>query len=145
MGAVQLEPFIGGAVLRSHTDAFVENGGIAALTGFARDHDLATTTLGLRVEAGLGGDLPLTVRGMLGWRHAYGDVDPKALLAFSGGAATFAVSGAPVDRDAVVAEASLDWQATRAITLGLTYQGQIGERAQEHAVRGNLTWRFETR
>ncbi|SCZ10974.1 autotransporter domain-containing protein [Microvirga guangxiensis] len=145
VGAAELEPFIGASVLRSRTDAFFENGGIAALTGASREHDLGTTTIGLRAEADLGGELPLTVKGMLGWRHAYGDVDPKALLAFSGGAATFAVSGVPVDRDAVVAEASLDWQATQALTVGLAYQGQIGERAQEHAVKGNLIWRFETR
>ncbi len=145
LGAIQIEPFLGAAVLRTHTDAFVEEGGIAALAGTARDYNLSTTTLGLRAEAMLSRDLPLTVRGMLGWRHAYGDVEPTALLAFSGGAGAFAVSGAPIDRDAVVAEASLDWQASDAITVGLAYQGQIGERAQEHAVKGNLTWRFETR
>ncbi|WP_046867096.1 hypothetical protein [Microvirga massiliensis] len=42
-----------------------------------------------------------------------------------------------MDRDALVAEAGLDWQASDAISLGVTYSGQIGERAQDHALKGN--------
>lgn len=42
------------------------------------------------------------------------------------------VSGVPVNRDAVVAEAGLDWQASSAISLGVTYGGQLGARAQEY-------------
>jgi outer membrane autotransporter protein len=143
-GQVTIEPFAGASVLRLHTDGFVEEGGAAALTGYSRDQDLATTTLGLRAETRLGDDLPLTVRGMLGWRRAYGDVNPTALLAFAGGASSFAVAGTPIDRDALVAEAGLDWQATRDMSLGIAYSGQVGSRAQEHSIKGNLTWRFGT-
>jgi outer membrane autotransporter protein len=143
-GRVSFEPFAGASVLRLHTDGFVEEGGAAALTGYSQNQDLATTTLGLRAETRLGDDLPLTLRGMLGWRRAYGDVDPTALLAFADGASSFAVAGTPIDRDALVAEAGLDWQATRDLNLGIAYLGQVGSRAQEHSVKGNLTWRFGT-
>ncbi|WP_322883871.1 autotransporter domain-containing protein [Microvirga lotononidis] len=142
LGPVQLEPFVGASVLRLHTDAFQEEGGPAALTGSARDQDLATTTLGVRAEARLSDTVPLIVRGLIGWRHAYGDVEPEALLAFSGGASAFAVAGTPIDRNALVAEAGLDWQITPDMTLGAAYVGQIGERAQEHALKGNFIWRF---
>jgi uncharacterized protein with beta-barrel porin domain len=84
----------------------------------------------------------LTLRGMVGWRHAFGDVDPSALLAFSDGASAFTVSGTPIDRNALVAEANLDWQATRDISLGIAYVGQIGDRAQDHALKGNFIWKF---
>jgi outer membrane autotransporter protein len=141
-GRATLEPFAGASVLRLGTDSFVENGGAAALVGRGRSFELATTTLGVRVEARLGEDLPLTVRGLLGWRRAFGDVEPRALLAFAGGSAAFTVSGVPVDRDAMVAEAGLDWQASEAISLGVAYGGQIGARAQEHTLKGNVTWRF---
>jgi outer membrane autotransporter protein len=144
LGRVTIEPFAGASVLRLHTDGFVEEGGAAALTGYSQDQDLATTTLGLRAETRLGDELPLTLRGMLGWRRAYGDVDPTALLAFAGGASSFAVAGTPIDRDALVAEAGLDWQATRDMSLGIAYSGQVGSRAQEHSVKGSLTWRFGT-
>jgi outer membrane autotransporter protein len=64
------------------------------------------------------------------------------LLAFAGGASAFTVAGVPIDRDALVAQAGLDWQASDALSLGVSYSGQIGERAQDHALKGNLTWRF---
>ncbi|WP_322883832.1 autotransporter domain-containing protein [Microvirga lotononidis] len=144
LGPVQLEPFVGASVLRLHTDAFQEEGGPAALTGSARDQDLATTTLGLRAEARLSDTVPLIVRGLIGWRHAYGDVEPEALLAFSGGATAFTVAGTPIDRNALVAEAGLDWQASDTISLGIAYSGQVGKRIQEHALKGNLVWRFNS-
>lgn len=72
-------------------------------------------------------------------------MNPSALLAFSGSTSAFRVSGIPVDRDAVVAEAGLDWRINKDMTLGVSYSGQIGSRAQEHAVRGTFTWQFETR
>jgi fibronectin-binding autotransporter adhesin len=90
-------------------------------------------------------DVPLMIRGMLGWRHAYGDVQPDMLLAFAGGTSVFTAAGAPIDRDALVAEAGLDWQASDTVSLGVAYRGQIGNQAQEHALTGNLIWRFETR
>lgn len=145
LGNLQLEPFIGASVLRLHTDAFREEGGAAALTGLGQDQDLATTTLGLRAQARLSADTPLILRGMLGWRHAFGDVEPEALLAFAGSNTAFAVAGVPVDRNALAIEAGLDWQASDALSLGVAYSGQIGERAQEHALKGNLVWRFGTR
>jgi subtilase-type serine protease len=142
LGRAKVEPIAGASVLRLRTDSFQENGRDAALIGYGRTYDLATTTLGLRAEARISNDIPLTLRGMVGWRHAYGDIEPEALMAFAGGTAAFTVSGTPVDRDALVAGAGLDWQASQAISLGVSYNGQIGERAQDHALKGNFTWRF---
>ena len=79
---------------------------------------------------------------MVGWRHAFGDVNPTALLAFAGSSSPFEVSGASVDRNALVAEAGLDWLLAPDMTLGVAYNGQVGSRAQEHALKGNFTWRF---
>jgi outer membrane autotransporter protein len=145
LGLASLEPFVGASVLRLHTDAFQEDGGVAALTGFGRTYELGTTMLGLRAAAQISSEVPLTLRAMLGWRRAYGDVEPAALLAFAGGASAFTVSGIPVDRNALAVEAGLDWQATQDISLGVAYSGQIGSHAQDHALKGNFTWRFDTR
>jgi uncharacterized protein with beta-barrel porin domain len=73
-----------------------------------------------------------------------GDVNPAALLAFSGGASAFNVAGIPIDRDARVAEAGLDWQVNDDMTLGVSCAGQIGERAQVHEIKGSFNWRLET-
>ncbi|WP_414474060.1 autotransporter domain-containing protein [Microvirga sp. M2] len=145
LGRVKLEPFVGASVMRVHMDDFREGGGPAALAGYGHSYELGTTTLGIRAETQLGTDLPLTVRGLMGWRHAFGDVNPAALLAFLEGVSAFEVSGIPIDRNAFVAEAGLDWQISPDMTLGVSYAGQMGSRAQEHAVKGNFTWRFATR
>ena len=99
-GRSVIEPFVGASVLRLHTDGFQENGGASALTGYGDDHELATTTLGIRGEMQVSEDLPVILKGLLGWRYAYGDVEPDALLAFAGGASAFLVSGVPVERNA---------------------------------------------
>lgn len=138
-----IEPFVGGAIVSIGHDRFTETGGIAALTGAARDYDIATSTVGLRAQTGLdlGFGAPVSAHGLIGYRRAYGDVVPKALLAFGAGP-SFLTAGTPIDRDALVAEAGLDIRVARNTTLGVAYTGQAGARAQDHAVKGNFTYRF---
>ncbi|SEE10305.1 outer membrane autotransporter barrel domain-containing protein [Rhizobiales bacterium GAS188] len=137
-----LEPVIGAAAIHLHQDRFVETGGFAALTGVGRDYDLATTTVALRAEATLDTTLPLTARALLGWRHAFGDAKPSVLLAFQGGAQSFSVAGVPIDSDALIAEAGLDYSLSPTLTLGVAYSGQFGQRARDNAIKGNLEARF---
>jgi len=137
-----LEPYLGAAAIHLHQDGFNETGGVAALTGFGQGYDFATATLGLRGETTLAGPLPFTARALLGWRHAYGDVVPTVLMAFQGGTQAFGIAGVPIDRDALVTEAGLDYAATSAITLGVAYSGQYGERATDNAIKGHLEFRF---
>jgi outer membrane autotransporter protein len=66
---------------------------------------------------------------------------PKALLAFGAGP-SFLSAGIPIARDALVAEAGIDVQVARNTSLGVAYTGQVGESAQDHAVKGNFTYRF---
>ncbi len=142
VGPVTLEPFAGIAGLFITRDRYTETGGAGATTVFGRSYDVGVLTTGLRAEAALSADSPLRLHGLLGYRHAFGDVTPAALLAFAGSATTFGVAGAPIDRHAVVAEAGLDWRITRDLTLGVSYAGQAGSRAYDNSVRGNLLWRF---
>ena len=81
--------------------------------------------------------------GFLGWQHAFGDVNPATTLAFEAAATdTFTVTGAPIDRDALAVEASLDWRATAAFTLGLSYTGLVSRTADDEAVKGRAEYRF---
>ncbi|MFI5014684.1 MAG: autotransporter domain-containing protein [Hyphomicrobiales bacterium] len=137
-----LEPFVGAAAIHIHQNGFTEGGGAAALIGFGRSYDLATTTLGVRAETGFAGSLPLTARALLGWRHGFGDVVPTALMAFQGGAQSFSVTGAPIDRDALVAEAGLDYAVSTMVTVGVAYSGQYGQRATDSAFKGHADVRF---
>jgi outer membrane autotransporter protein len=138
---VALEPFAQLALIRVSTDAGTERGGAAALRVLSSDQTLGFTTLGLRAEAQLGA-MPLFARAMLGWRHGFGELTPQARTAFVAGTTAAAVFAAPIDREALVAEAGLDWRISQATALGLTYSAAIGERSRDHALKGRVEMRF---
>jgi outer membrane autotransporter protein len=137
-----LEPVIGVAGIQIREDPFAESGGVAALSGFGRAYDFAAGTVGLRAATTIGGSLPLTLRGFVGWRSAFGDLTPAALLAFQGGAEAFSVTGAPIDRNAVVVEAGVNYAVANAVTLGISYSGQFGQRATDNAFQAHLNVSF---
>ncbi|KAB1069479.1 autotransporter outer membrane beta-barrel domain-containing protein [Methylobacterium planeticum] len=141
--AAYIEPFVGGAYVGIRRGGFTETGGAAALTSFARDYDLGALTAGIRGQSALdlGLGVPISAHALLGYRRAFGDVLPKALLAFGSGPA-FLSSGVPIDRDALVAEAGVDVRVAPNATLGVAYTGQTGSRAQDQAVKGNFIYRF---
>ncbi|HEV7329121.1 MAG TPA: autotransporter domain-containing protein, partial [Bosea sp. (in: a-proteobacteria)] len=111
-----LEPFAQLALIRVSTDAGTERGGAAALRVLSSEQSLGFTTLGLRAEAQIGA-MPLFARAMLGWRHGFGELTPQARTAFVAGATPARVFAAPIDREALVAEAGLDWRISQATAL----------------------------
>ncbi|WP_139221021.1 autotransporter-associated beta strand repeat-containing protein [Methylobacterium brachiatum] len=140
-----LEPFVGGTTLHVRRDGFAERGGAAALRVSGHHDAVQTATAGVQGEIGLadllGLDVPVLARGLVGYRRAFGDVVPRALVAFAGGRA-FQTAGVPLARDAVVASAGIEARVATGLTLGLAYTGQVGERAQDHAMRGSLNLRW---
>ncbi|MCP4565836.1 MAG: autotransporter domain-containing protein [Bosea sp.] len=138
---VALEPFAQLALIRVSTDAGTERGGAAALRVLSSEQMLGFTTLGLRAEAQLGA-MPLFARAMLGWRHGFGELTPQARTAFVAGTTPATVFAARIDREALVAEAGLDWRLSQATALGLTYSAAIGERSRDHALKGRVEMRF---
>ncbi len=141
-GSVAFEPFANLAYVNVHTNGSAEQGGASALTVHSGSSDSTFTTLGLRAstdfEIGLA---KATARGMIGWRHAYGDVTPTISQAFTGSSA-FTIAGAPIARDAAIIEAGLDFAITPQATLGLSYHGQAGSKASDHGVRADLNVKF---
>lgn len=136
--AASLEPFAGIAYVDVHTDGFEEDGGAAALAQGSSDWDQTFTTLGLRATMPLAsyrGDA--TLSGVVGWRHAFGDVTPEADLAFAGGL-PFEIAGTPIARDALALEAAIAMRLGEQAGLGLAYSGQIADGAEDHS----LTARF---
>lgn len=142
IGDATIEPFAGLAHVRLSTDGFTETGGAGALTVAASSTDVTFSTIGLR------GDIPLKLQGidaratgMVGWRHAFGDVVPTASPAFAGGGA-YPVLGLPIARDSAVVEAGLDLDFSPRSTLGISYSGQFGSGAFEHGARASFSLRF---
>ncbi|UHC15731.1 autotransporter domain-containing protein [Methylobacterium currus] len=138
-----IEPFVGGAYVGINRDRFAETGGVAALSGASRSSEIPTLTAGLRgrTEVDLGFGAPVSLHGLVGYRRAFGDVIPTALLAFGTGP-RFVTAGIPITRDALVASAGIDLRVSSATALGISYTGQVGSRAEDHAVKGSFTYRF---
>lgn len=137
-----LEPFGGVAWSDLRSRSFKETGGSAALNGQSSSDKQTSSTLGVRAQTGFtlaGAEGRL--RGMLGWRHAFGDVLPQSTMAFDGGQA-FTVSGSAIARNAAVAELGAEVAVSRNASLGLSYSGQYGGGNREHAGSLNLRWRY---
>ncbi|ATU92594.1 autotransporter outer membrane beta-barrel domain-containing protein [Phyllobacterium zundukense] len=141
-GSVELEPFANLAYANLHLDGFSETGGTAALSGSSSNTDMTFSTLGLRASTPLSfGSAEATLHGMLGWRHAFGDVTPMSRLSFTG-MDVFEISGLPIARDAALLEVGFDVDLAPATTFSLSYQGQIASEVQDHGFRADLTVRF---
>jgi outer membrane autotransporter protein len=137
-----LEPFANLAYARVEMDGFEEKGGAAALHARSDTTDEIFTTLGLRVSRSFAlGAMDLTARGMAGWRHAYSDVTPDALLAFRGDDA-FSIAGAPIARDAAVIEVGIDAGLSDAVAIGLAYSGEVASEAREHGFNAKVRVKF---
>ena len=141
LSAVALEPFVNLAYVNLRTGGYRESGGAAAL------HAAGQTSETI-FDPGRAGHVALRTgrcagraAGSLGWRHATGDVKPRAAQAFSAGE-SFTVAGVALARNSAVIEAGLDLQATRKTRVGLAYQGLLSGSARDHGVRANLTVRF---
>lgn len=136
------EPFANLAYVNLHTDGFAEQGGAAALTVARDSTDVTFTTVGLRASTAFTvAGIETRARGMLGWRHAFGNTIPSSVNAF-GGSSAFSVAGAPIARDSAIAEAGLDFDISAAASVGLSYHGQLASDAQDHSFKANLAVQF---
>ncbi|MBN9547923.1 MAG: autotransporter domain-containing protein [Alphaproteobacteria bacterium] len=139
--AASFEPFANLAYVSLNTDGFTEQGA-AALRSDGQATNTTFATLGLRASSNISlGGVNVTARGSLGWRHAFGDASPLSTQAFSAGDA-FTVAGVPIARDAAVIETGLDLAVTRAVTVGVSYNGQLASSARQHAFKANLNVKF---
>ncbi|TNM65857.1 autotransporter outer membrane beta-barrel domain-containing protein [Aliirhizobium smilacinae] len=142
LGAVTLEPFANLAYINLETDGFGEKGGAAALSANGGTDDVTLTTLGLRWSADIGNaDLPATFSGMLGWRHAIGDLTPSSRFAFSTGS-PFVIEGVSLPRDTAVLEASLSAQVSKTARVKLSYSGEFAHSFAAHAAKASLVVDF---
>ncbi|QOH36748.1 autotransporter outer membrane beta-barrel domain-containing protein [Burkholderia cepacia] len=141
-GNFTLEPYANVSYVNVHTNGFSEAGGVAGLNVKSATNNLVFSTLGARASTDLVfGSTAAKVRGMVGWRHAYGNVKPSTTQSFVG-SPDFSVSGVRVARDAAVVEAGIDFAVGTATTVGVTYEGQVGAKTNAHSVKGNLKYSF---
>ncbi len=141
-GPVTLEPFTKLAYVNLQTNGFTETGGEAGLHEQGGTMDNTFTTLGVRPSTvATFGQTTAILRGMVGWRHAFGNVTPTSTVSFAGGSA-FLIEGAPIARDAAVVEFGADFALSRRATVGITYGGQYGGGTIDQSIQGNFTVKF---
>lgn len=133
-----IEPYVNLTWLQHRTKGFNESGGAAALRGEKGTENLAFSTLGVRAGTTFeAGERQIHAYAALGWRHAFGDREPKTGLSFiEGGGQRFSITGAPIAKNTAVFALGAELQLGRNASLGLGYEGQAGNRYTEHA--GNL-------
>lgn len=142
MAPASFEPFASLAHTRIKTDGFTETGGLSALSVEGERTNTTFTTLGLRASADVDiGVVPSVIRGSVGWLHAFGDIDPSTTARFSAGD-SFTVSGTPLDKDAALVQAGMDFTLSPISTLSLSYTGQFSETAYEHGANAKFQIRF---
>ncbi|WP_307700745.1 autotransporter outer membrane beta-barrel domain-containing protein [Variovorax paradoxus] len=139
MGRAALEPFVGLAHVTLKSDAFMERGGLAALYGYGGSTDATLSTLGVRASMQASDSIKL--RGMLGWRHAFGDAAPTSTHAF-GGSLPFTITGVPLAKNVAVLEAGAETQLRPNLALSASYSGQFGDGLKDHGFKVNLNWTF---
>ncbi|MBR0725781.1 autotransporter domain-containing protein [Bradyrhizobium manausense] len=145
-GGLAIEPFAGLAYVHLDTEGFTENGpGLgAALSGQSSNANVGYSSLGVRFAEtfALANGMSLVPHLSASWQHAYGDVTPGRTLAFVNPAITFSIAGVPLARDAAVLNAGLDLQLSVRAKFGISYLGNIGANARDHAAKGTFAWSF---
>jgi outer membrane autotransporter protein len=143
-GPVAVEPFAGATLVHVKTDGFAEAGGPAALTGAGNEDTMGYSTFGARFASvfALPNGMALIPRATLAWQHAFGQLDPRAALAFESTAIGFGILGVPLARDSALVEGGLDLRINPQAKLGLWYSGELAKTARDHAVKGSFTWNF---
>jgi outer membrane autotransporter protein len=139
LGAAAVEPFAGLAHVRLKSDAFSERGGPAALHAEGDSTEATFSTLGVRGSLQAGESTRL--RGMLGWRHAFGDTAPSSTHRFSG-SVPFTLTGVPLARNVAVLEAGVETQLRPNLALSASYAGQMGNGLRDHGLKLGLNWAF---
>ncbi len=138
MDDIQLQPFANLAYIHLNTGGFRESGGLAALSAAGSSDAVTISTAGIRFSADLPtGAFPIALNGMLGWRHAAGDLEPATRVAFSGGS-PFMIEGVAMARDALVVKAGISAELSKSARLTLTYSGEFADGLQSNAAQANL-------
>jgi subtilase-type serine protease len=137
-----LQPFAQGAYVRLNTDGSQEQGSAMALLGSGGHRALTYTTLGSHATTHFtfNGD-DFSAHASVGWRHAFGNVQPDATMAFANGD-PFTVEGLPIARNALALDAGLDLHVNKSTTISLSYDGQIASHAVDSGFKGGFTWQF---
>ncbi len=144
-GDTTIEPFVDLSYTDAHLAAFAETEGPAALEARGQSIDRMQSILGGRYQVAFrDNDTIFTPNVTLGWVHNFSGITPGVRMGFVDGPAvnTFTIDGVSTNADAALIRAGLDAAIGSGFNLGVGYEGQIGERTQDHAVRLSIRMNY---
>ena len=141
--ALTIEPYANVAQVWTRRGGFQEDGGIGALQGASQTHSTTLSTLGLRTryEISRSTEYQWNLGAGLGWRHLIGKKAPSSDLSFSTGP-NFSIQGAPLARNALMAELGAELSNSKNSRFSLLYTGQIAGKTNDHGVQLRASWAF---
>jgi uncharacterized protein with beta-barrel porin domain len=126
-----------------HIDNFREAGGFASVAGINGAQQVKVVDLGFRTGMNLEeGEAAIMQRIMIAWQHGFGERTPIMVNTFPSTGTSFVVSGVPIDRDALLAGAGLDFLFAAMVHANFSYAGQFGRHAINHSAAARLSVQF---
>ena len=139
---VKFEPFANLSYASLRTNSFTETGNATALSVAGNTTSVTFMTLGARAETKLDfASNGARLHGMIGWRHAFGNVSPTSTHNLLG-ANPFVVSGLPIAKNSAVVEAGLDFNVSKEAALGISYTGQFGSGSHQNGFNAKFSAKF---
>ncbi|WP_176084611.1 autotransporter outer membrane beta-barrel domain-containing protein [Martelella sp. HB161492] len=140
---LQLEPYADAAYVHYQSDDMGEAGGLLALNMLGSDMNTGYSTIGLRGGWDVNiGATQNKLSGAIGWRHAYGDIEPFANIGFVAGGDMQMIEGTPLAQDQAVLNLGWETQFSSTVSFGVNYTGLFGGGSDSQTVSGKLSIRF---
>jgi len=143
-GSLSAEPFASLGYQRYSRQGYTEKGGEAALKADAQTQSNFNTTLGLRTASikHMDNKMSLAPRLSAGWKHLYGPVESTSTQSNQVTGDVFNTKGITRDRDTLVVEAGLDLNLSARHSIGVAYNGEVGNSSRTHGVMGQWKMSF---
>ena len=143
-GTLSAEPFASLGYQRYSRQGYTEKGGEAALKADAQTQSNFNTTLGLRTASikHMDNKMSLAPRLSAGWKHLYGSVESTSTQSNQVTGDVFNTKGITRDRDTLVVEAGLDLNLSARHSIGVAYNGEVGNSSRTHGVMGQWKMSF---
>lgn len=138
----RITPFAGLAYSHLKLNDFTESATSSSLSGATSKTDMVSTTLGLRLGQtyALSDTVSLGTTVSAGWQHN-SNAQPSARLSVAD-SKSFKIDGLAPARDALILQAGLQLNLKQNISLGLSYQGQLAKRVNDHTIKADFIYRF---
>ena len=144
-GALEWQPYVQLAHIRSRNDGFNERGGISALKGKSSTNSVNLATGGVLFKLDMAktqtGPAWLSFNGGLAYTRASGDLTPAVDVAWQD-ASTMHITGAPLNSTALKLNLGAVARLTRSSSGSVNLSDQRGERSQERSVSAQYQFEF---